>query len=73
MNLATLETEVLRLDPVERSHLLERLVASLDVDLEIEQAWEQEANRREAELASGAVSVMPATEAIARLKARIVR
>ena len=71
MNLTTLEAEVLRLAPIERSHLLERLVASLDLDSEIEQAWEQEANRREAELASRAINMIPAAEAMTRLKVKV--
>jgi len=49
-NLEVLEAEVLQLAPVERSHLLERLIASLDSDPEVEEAWEREADRREAEL-----------------------
>ena len=48
--LEVLESEVLKLAPAERWHLLERLIASLDVDPDIEQAWEQVADRREAAL-----------------------
>ena len=48
--LDVLEAEALKLLPVERSHLLERLVASLDSDPEVEAAWEREADRREAEV-----------------------
>jgi putative addiction module component (TIGR02574 family) len=69
--LEILENEVLRLPPVERSHLLERLIASLDIDSEIEAAWEQEADRRETELAAGRATLIPAQEAIARLRARL--
>ena len=65
-NLEVLETEVLQLAPVERSHLLERLIASLDSDPEVEEAWEQEADRREAELESGATLAVSGQEAIAR-------
>ena len=36
-NLEVLEAEVLQLPPVERSHLLEQLIASLDSDPEVEQ------------------------------------
>lgn len=70
-NLEFLETEVLRLAPVERSHLLERLIASLDADPEVDEAWEREADRREAELESGSVAPVPGAEAVARLRARI--
>ena len=72
-NLEVLEAEVLQLAPVERSHLLERLIASLDSDPEVEQAWEREADRREAELESGLIAAVPEQEAIARLRARIPR
>lgn len=40
---------------------------------EVEAAWEQEADRREAELASGAVAEIPGHEAMARLQARLTR
>lgn len=54
--LEVLEAEVQKLDPADRSHLLERLIASLDVDPEVEKAWVLEADQREAALASGAVA-----------------
>ena len=72
-NLELLEAEVLRLAPVERSHLLERLIASLDSDPEVEEAWEREADRREAELESGSNVEVPGQEAIDRLRARLPR
>jgi putative addiction module component (TIGR02574 family) len=73
INLAVLEAEVLQLPPLERSHLLERLIANLDSDPEVEEAWEREADRREAELNSGSVSAVPGQEAIARFRARLTR
>ncbi|MDO8704814.1 MAG: addiction module protein [Sulfuricaulis sp.] len=72
-NLEVLEAEVLKLEAADRSHLLERLIASLDLDPEVEDAWEREADRREAELESGSVAVVPGHEAIARLRARLPR
>lgn len=72
-NLEVLEAEVLRLAPVDRSHLLERLIASLDADPEVEEAWEREADRREADLDSGLIAAVPGQEAIARLRARLSR
>ena len=72
-NLEVLEAEVMQLAPVERSHLLERLIASLDSDPEVEEAWEREADRREAELESGSISAVSGQEAIARLRARLQR
>jgi Putative addiction module component len=72
-NLEILQTEVLKLAPADRSHLLERLIASLDVDTEVEAAWELEADRREAELESGSAVAVPGLEAIARLRAKLSR
>jgi hypothetical protein len=72
-NLELLVAEVLRLAPVERSHLLARLIASLDSDPEFEEAWEREADRREVELESGSIVEVPGQEAIARLRARLPR
>jgi transcription initiation factor TFIIIB Brf1 subunit/transcription initiation factor TFIIB len=70
-NLEILEAQALKLEPAERSHLLERLIASLDLDPEVEQAWEQEADRREAELASGKVTEVAGQVAINRLRAKV--
>jgi len=72
-NLEALEAEVLQLAPFERSHLLERLIASLDSDREVESAWEQEADRRASELEPGSISVILGQHTIARLSARLVR
>jgi putative addiction module component (TIGR02574 family) len=72
-NLEILEAEVLQLAPADRTHLLERLIASLDSDPEVDEAWEREADRREAELESGAIAAVPGQEAIARLRAKLSR
>lgn len=72
-NLEVLEAEALKLSPADRSHLLERLIASLDSDPEVEAAWAKEADFRQAELDSGAVEAVSGDEAIARLRARLAR
>ena len=72
-SLEALESEVLKLGPADRSHLLERLIASLDADPEVESAWELEADRREASLASGTVVEVSAQDAMHRLRQRLVR
>jgi putative addiction module component (TIGR02574 family) len=64
-----LEAEALQLSPAERTRLVERLIASLDADPEVEEAWAAEVERRNAEIESGAVSLVPGSEALARLKA----
>ncbi|MDP2786793.1 MAG: addiction module protein [Pseudomonadota bacterium] len=72
-NLEVLEAEILQLAPIDRSHLLERLIASLDSNNEDEAAWEREADRREAELETGSAVAVSGLEAIARLRARLTR
>ena len=69
--LETLEAEMLKLPASDRSHLLQRLLASLDVDEDVEAAWDREADRREAELDSGAVQALPGEDVMARLRARL--
>ena len=72
-HLEVLEAEALKLAPADRSHLLERLIASLDADPDVEAAWELEADRREAAVDSGALSEVSSDEAIARLRARLAQ
>jgi len=47
------------------------LLASLDEDAEIEDAWAAEIERRIAEVESGAVQVIPIEEALARVRAAL--
>ena len=61
-----LEAEALKLAPGERAALAQRLLASLEEDAEIEEAWAVEIERRIAEVESGAVQVIPIEEARAR-------
>jgi putative addiction module component (TIGR02574 family) len=68
--LESLETEALRLSATERARLVERLIASLEIDPEVEAAWAAEVERRNAEIESGAVALVPGEEALARLKAQ---
>jgi putative addiction module component (TIGR02574 family) len=68
--LETLEAEVLRLSPKDRARLLDRLIASLDVDAEAEAAWDAVADKREAELEAGTVQSVPLDAALSRLEAR---
>ncbi|HEY4370361.1 MAG TPA: addiction module protein [Burkholderiales bacterium] len=69
-SLEALEAEALKLSPEEREQLLETLVISLAADPEVERAWEELADRREAELDSGAVTAIPGEEAMAQLRAK---
>ena len=64
-----LEAEALQLPSGDRARLVERLIASLDADPAIEDAWAVEVERRNAQIESGAVSLLPGAETLARLKA----
>jgi putative addiction module component (TIGR02574 family) len=64
-----LEAEALQLPAAERARLVERLIASLDVDPDVEGAWAAEVERRQAEIESGTVTFLPGPEALAKLKA----
>jgi putative addiction module component (TIGR02574 family) len=72
-HLEIIEAEALKLPLADRTHLLERLIASLDADPDVESAWAIEADRREAALDAGDVSEVSGPEAIARLRARLAR
>ena len=65
-NVEVLEAEVLQLPVAERARLVERLIASLDADPEIEEAWAAEVERRQAQLESGATKLRPGPETLAK-------
>lgn len=67
----TLEAEALKLTTAERAKLAEHLIASLDEDSEIEEAWAAEVERRIADIEAGTVQMIPAAEAIASARAAI--
>lgn len=69
MPIEALEAEVLGLPSAERSRLLDRLIASLDVDPAVEEAWMLEARRRDEEIESETVQAIPGDLALARLRA----
>lgn len=69
-NLEVLQAEVLRLSPADRARLLDRLIASLDVDAGAEVAWDTLADQREQELGAGQLEAVPLEVAVARLEAR---
>ena len=68
--LEALQAEVLRLSPVDRARLLDRLIASLDLDADNEADWDQLADTREQELDAGGTQAIPLEVAVARLEAR---
>lgn len=67
--LEALEAEALLLSATERARLVDRLIDSLDNDPAVEDAWATEVERRNAEIESGAVSLISGPEALAKLKA----
>lgn len=67
------QAQVMQLTPAERNQLLERLIISLDADPEVEAAWEQLADQREADIEAGLAQFIPGDEVMARLRARLAR
>lgn len=69
-SLEKLQAQVMSLSKEDRSRLLDRLIASLDIDIAAEEEWEQLAADRQAELASGTVAGVALEDAMALLRAR---
>ena len=69
-NCDLLEAKALQLSPTDTARLVERLIASLDADPGVEAAWAEEVERRNAEIESGAVALVPGPDALAELKAQ---
>ena len=67
MSVHEIEAEALMLPSQERAHLAQVLIASLDEDLALEQAWIAEAERRYEEIRSGQVQAIPAEQVMAEL------
>jgi putative addiction module component (TIGR02574 family) len=68
-SIETLEAAALQLTPADRARLVERLIATLDADPEVEEAWAVEVERRQAEIENGTVSLLPGPETLTKLKA----
>jgi Putative addiction module component len=66
-----LAEEVLQLSPEVRAKLLDRVVASLDVDRARDAAWDALAASRDAEIESGQVQGIPLAEVLSRLRAEL--
>jgi len=66
--LESLEAEALRLTVGERATFAQVLLASLDEDAEIEEAWAAETERRIADIESGTVQVIPIADARAQVR-----
>lgn len=66
-----LEAEALSLPQADRSRLVDRLLASLGHDPEWEEAWSDEADRREARITDGKAQWVSEPEALARVRASL--
>ena len=66
--LELLEAEALQLTAGERAAFAQLLLASLDEDAEIEEAWAAETERRISDIESGAVQVIPIADALAQVR-----
>lgn len=71
IQLEMLEAEALKLTTGERAAFAQLLLASLDEDVDIEEAWATEVERRIAEVESGAVQVIPIAEALLQVRAAL--
>jgi len=69
--LELLEAEALKLSATERAAFAQLLLASLDDDAEIEEAWAIETERRIAEIESGTTQVIPIADALAQVRAAL--
>jgi putative addiction module component (TIGR02574 family) len=70
---AKLTKQALRLTPTERARLAHTLIASLDepADLDAEEAWAKEIERRVKEIRSGKAVGRPVDEALADIRAKL--
>jgi len=68
-----IESKALRLSRRERARLAQRLISSLDpeVDAEVEKLWLQEAERRLGELKSGKAAGIPAEKVIRKARSTL--
>ena len=71
IQLEVLEAEALKLTLAERAAFAQLLLASLDEDAEIEEAWAAEVERRIADVESGRVQVIPVSAALAQVRAAL--
>jgi putative addiction module component (TIGR02574 family) len=69
--LELLEAQALQLSAGERAAFAQLLLASLDEDADIEQAWAVETEHRIAAIENGAVKVIPIADALAQVRASL--
>jgi putative addiction module component (TIGR02574 family) len=64
-----LDAAALQLTSADRARLVDRLIATLVADREVEEAWAAEVERRQTEIEDGSVSLLPGPETLTKLKA----
>lgn len=71
--LENIKSQIKTLNPPEKAELLKVLVSELEPETDdgVAQAWLEEAKRRHAELAAGAVSPIPASVVFQRARERL--
>lgn len=69
--LELLEAEALQLTAGERAVFAQLLLASLDEDAELEEAWAAETENRIAAIETGSVQVIPIADALAQVRASL--
>ena len=72
LSVEALELEFLRLPTAERTRLLDRVIASLDADKVRDQAWDQLAASRDAQIESGESTPISGRDVVARLRAELI-
>jgi putative addiction module component (TIGR02574 family) len=66
-----LEAEALQLSVAERASLAQLLLASLDEENEIDDAWDSETQRRIADIERGVTRVITIADALAQVRAAL--
>jgi putative addiction module component (TIGR02574 family) len=69
--LELLEAEALQLTAGERAAFAQLLLASLDEDSDIEEAWSAETERRISDIERGVVQAIPIADALAQVRASL--
>jgi putative addiction module component (TIGR02574 family) len=69
--LELLEAQALQLTSSERAAFAQLLLASLDEDAEIDEAWAAETERRIFDIESGSAHVIPIADALAKVRASL--
>ncbi len=69
--LEVLEAEALKLTSGERAAFAQLLLASLDEDVEVEEAWAAEVERRISDVEHGITQLIPIADALAQVRAAL--